>query len=184
MSALHDLAAELGTHERTLRRGLSTGLLHGRRPSPRRVELALGEPAYLRRHWSLIAALREALRKEPRVRLAVLIGSAARGELREDSDIDLLVHVVDDDWRARERLRARLADATARPVDLVPLEAARQDPLLLDAALHEGRVLVDRDRSWAELVADRERIAVAAHHARGDLRDELHGLISEIATGR
>ena len=91
MTVLHEVAEQIGAHERTLRRGLSDGLLRGRRPSARTVELAPGEVAYVRANWPLLAALREALRSERSVRLAVLIGSAARGSLREGSDIDLLV---------------------------------------------------------------------------------------------
>jgi predicted nucleotidyltransferase len=65
------------------------------------------------------------LRTERVVRLAVLIGSAARGELREHSDIDLLVDLADSDWRERDRLRGRLSGAIGRPVDLVSLEVGK-----------------------------------------------------------
>lgn len=129
MTVLHEVAEEIGAHERTLRRGLSDGLLRGRRPSARTVELAPGEIAYLRVHWPLLAALREALRSERNVRLAVLIGSAARGALREDSDVDVLVELLDANWRVHDRLRERLARATGRPVDVVAMEAAIEDPV-------------------------------------------------------
>jgi len=181
VTVLHELAQDIGAHERALRRGLSDGLLRGRRPSARSVELAPGEIAYLRLHWPLLAALREALRTERNVRLAVLIGSAARGALREDSDVDVLVELVDANWRGQDRLRERLARAAGRPVDLVALEAAIEDPLLLDAALREGRVLVDRDLRWASLLAGRRRAARAAARAADELREELHTLISELS---
>jgi predicted nucleotidyltransferase len=181
MTVLKELAEEVGTHERTLRRGLSGGLLRGRRPSARTVELAPGEAAYLRRHWTLLAALREALRREPNARLAVLIGSAARGQLRDGSDVDLLVDLADPGWRAQDRLRERLGAAAGRPVDLVLLDAARDDPLLLDAALRDGRVLTDRERRWPELLARRPAIAEAAAEAASELRGRLHALVSALS---
>lgn len=179
---LHDVAEQIGAHERTLRRGLSDGLLRGRRPSARTVELAPGEVAYLRANWPLLAALREALRSERSVRLAVLIGSAARGSLREGSDVDLLVE-VDADWRAQDRLRERLARAAGRPVDLVAVDAAENDPLLLDAALRDGRVLIDRDGRWASLSARRTEVAQAAARAAVELRRDLHARVSELSSG-
>jgi predicted nucleotidyltransferase len=181
MTVLAELAEEIGVHERTLRRGLSEGLLRGRRPSPRTVELARGEVAYVRAHWPLLRALREALRSERNVRLAVLIGSAARGAMHDGSDVDLLVDLVEADWRGRDRLRERLARAAGRPVDLVALDAAEQDPLLLNAALRDGRVLVDRDEQWEPLQARRAAVADAAVRAAGALRSELHALVAELS---
>jgi predicted nucleotidyltransferase len=181
MTVLGGLAEEIGVHERTLRRGLSEGLLRGRRPTPRTVELARGEVAYLRAHWPLLRALREVLRSERTVRLAVLIGSAARGAMDERSDVDLLVELAGADWRARDRVRERLARAAGRPVDLVALDAATQDPLLLDAALRDGRVLVDRDGQWPSLLARRAEVADAAVRASGTLRSELHTLVAELS---
>jgi predicted nucleotidyltransferase len=181
MTVLDELAEEIGTHQRTLRRGLSEGLVHGRRPTPRTVELARGEVAYLRAHWPLLRALRGALRSERTVRLAVLIGSAARGAMDERSDVDLLVDLAGADWRGRDRLRERLARAAGRPVDLVALDAAEQDPLLLDSALRDGRVLVDRDGRWPSLLARQGEVADAAVRAAGVLRTELHALIAELS---
>lgn len=181
MTVLHEVAEEIGAHERTLRRGLSEGLLRGRRPTARTVELASGEVTYLRGYWPLLAALRATLRSERTVRLAVLIGSAARGALRDGSDVDLLVELADADWRVQDRLRERLARAARRPVDLVALQAAQEDPLLLDAALRDGRVLVDRDGRWPTLLAGRAEVARAAARAGGELRAELHALVAELS---
>jgi len=182
MTVLHEVAEEIGTHERTLRRGLSDGLVRGRRPTARTVELVPGEIAYLRNQWPLLAALRGALRSERNVRLAVLIGSAARGTLRGGSDVDVLVELADANWRAEDRLRERLARAAGRPVDLVALEAAAQDPMLLDSALRDGRVLVDRDGRWPSLLAGRAEVARAAARAAGELRGELHALVAELTS--
>jgi predicted nucleotidyltransferase len=115
MTILEEVAADVGVHERTLRRGLADGLLRGRRPTVRTTILAPGEPRYLRAHWPLLSALRTVLRTERNVKLAVLIGSAARGELTDDSDVDLLVQLEDGGWRARDRLRERLRAAVAAP---------------------------------------------------------------------
>lgn len=182
MTILHEVAEEIGAHERTLRRGLSQGLLRGRRPTARTAVLARGEVAYLRAYWPLLRGLREALRSERTVRLAVLIGSAATGAMREGSDVDLLVELADADWRAQDRLRERLGRVTGRRVDLVRLEAAREDPLLLDGALRDGRVLVDRDRQWPSLLARRAEVAHAAAQAADALRTELHALVSELSS--
>lgn len=182
MTVIQELAQEIGVNERTLRRGLSDGLVRGRRPSPRSVALAPGEVAYLRAHWPLISALRAVLRTEPAVHLAVLIGSAARGTSREGADVDVLVRLAGADWRAADRLRERLAQAVGRPVDLVLLDAALQDPLLLDAALEEGRILVDRDAAWPALIASRSRVARSAATAAAELRRELHALLTELSS--
>src|SRR6266508_1991 len=99
-TSLRSLARHLEVPERTLRRAASEGLIHGRRISERRYETSLREEAYLRRHWPLLRALREALRTEPNVRLAVLFGSQATGRATESSDLDLLV-VLDDGSAAR-----------------------------------------------------------------------------------
>lgn len=182
MTVLHEVAEQIGAHERTLRRGLSDGLLRGHRPTARTVELAAGELGYLRAHWPLLAALREALRSERNVRLAVLIGSAARGTLAEGSDIDLLVELTDASWRAQDRLRERLVGVAERPVDLVTLETATADPLLFEAVLRDGRVLVDRDGQWPALLSRRAEVARGAARAAVELRAELHALVAELST--
>src|SRR5256885_11010815 len=90
-----DLARELGTTDRTLRRLAEVGTIgarHGRR-SLRRV-LSDEEP-YLRSHWDLLSQLRAALRTEPRVVAALLFGSAAVGTDTASSDPDLLAATDD-----------------------------------------------------------------------------------------
>ena len=78
--SLRSLARYIDVPERTLRRVAAEGLIHGRRTSARRFETSLREEAYLRRHWPLLSELRDALRTEPNVRLAVLFGSQATGQ--------------------------------------------------------------------------------------------------------
>ena len=126
-------------------------------------------------------SLREALRSEPGVLLAVLIGSVARGSSSESSDVDLLVELADASWRTQDRLRERLSRAAGRPVDLVALEAAEKDPLLLDDALRDGRVLVDRKERWPALLARRPDVARAAARAAVELRRDLHAQVSELS---
>jgi len=126
-------------------------------------------------------SLHEALRSEPGVLLAVLIGSVARGTSSESSDVDLLVELADASWRTQDRLRERLSRAAGRSVDLVALEAAEKDPLLLDDALRNGRVLVDRNERWPALLARRPDVALAAARAAVELRRELHALVAELS---
>jgi predicted nucleotidyltransferase len=182
MTVLQELAEDLRVHDRTLRRGVAEGLVRARRPTPRSIALAPGEVAYLRAYWPLLSSLRNALRTERNVRLAALIGSAARGTAGERSDVDVLVRLADDGWRAADGLRDRLSDAIGRPVDLVPVDAARQDPLLFEAALRDGRVLVDREREWPALVAAQRDVRAAAGSARSALRDELHALLADLTS--
>lgn len=62
------------------------------------------------------------------------------------------------------------------------LEAARNDPFLFDAALREGRVLVDRDSVWPRLLAGRTQAVRSAATAAVELRRELHALLAELSS--
>jgi len=159
---IQELARDLGAEERTLRRAVSLGTLRAHRPGPRRLWLAPGERDYLRTHWRLLFQLRQALRTERGVRLAVLYGSLARGDEDADSDLDLLVSLAGDRFIAGFDLAARLEHVSGRRVDVARLARVEADaPLLLDRVLDEGRVLIDRDGHWQQL---RERSR--AIHAR------------------
>lgn len=157
MSALADLARDVGVDERTLRRAVNEGTLRGTRPSPRKLDLPLSERRYVRRSWPLIAALRAALRTEPNVRFALLYGSVATGEDTSDSDVDVLVSLRDADFRNLLALERRLAERVGREVEVVRLEDAEREPSFLELALDGGRVLVDRAGMWPRLrrLADR-----------------------------
>jgi predicted nucleotidyltransferase len=151
MTALDDLARQLGLSERTLRRAVASGTIRADRPSPRRLRLSEDEQEWVLRHWPTVARLREELRTEPSVRLAVLFGSSARGREHRRSDLDLLVAL---DAPSRDRLAGleeRLSSAAARRVQLVSARDAQSSPGLLADALRDGRVLVDRDGLWAQL---------------------------------
>lgn len=151
--SLRTLARHLDVPERTLRRAAAEGLVHGRRTSARRYETSLREEAYLRRHWPLLRELRDALRTEPNVRLAVMFGSQATGHATDRSDVDLLVALTDASAGRVGPLTARLERRLGRDVQLVRLEDAERTPSLMADALEQGRVLVDRDARWPQLKA-------------------------------
>jgi predicted nucleotidyltransferase len=151
MTPLDILARELGVSGRTLRRAVNEGTLRARRPSPRILEMPVGERVYARHHWALLAKLRAALRTERNVRFAMLFGSTARGEDSETSDVDVIVSLRDLDYMHKLDLRMKLEDAIGRSVDAVLLEEAEEDPTFLAMALEDGRVLVDREEVWPGL---------------------------------
>lgn len=165
-SALPALADDLGADGRTLRRAAQRGAVRCRRPTARQLELPAGELGYLRSHWALLHALTRALRTERNVRLAILYGSAARGDDRPDSDIDLLVALRACAPGATPALATRLERRVGRAIDVAELGRAEGEaPLLLLEVLDEGRVLVDRDARWPKLVARRDEVARAAQSA-------------------
>jgi predicted nucleotidyltransferase len=162
-SQLPRIAEDLGADERTLRRAAQRGAIRCRRSGPRHLELAAGELDYLRSHWELLQSLTGALRTARNVRLAVLYGSAARGDDRRNSDVDLLVQLRVRAPGAVAALAGKIEAALARRVDVVEVEVVQQRaPLLLLYALDEGRVLVDRDGQWPARLARRGEVARAA----------------------
>jgi hypothetical protein len=95
--------------------------------------------------------LLEALESWPGVRLAVLFGSAARGQSGPDSDIDVGV-LFEAGRESAAALEVALARATGRRLDLVRLEAA--PPLLRFQIARDGRVLLERTpHAWADFRA-------------------------------
>jgi predicted nucleotidyltransferase len=88
----------------------------------------------------------------PEVAAAWLFGSAARGAMRPDSDVDVGLLLTDSSWTAADRyallgeLAARLeAPAGMRPVDVVLLE--HQGPVFAHEALLDGVLICERDRA-------------------------------------
>ncbi len=99
--------------------------------------------------------------------MAVLFGSAARGHMGEDSDVDVLVALAEERPMYLSYLASRLTRALGRDVEVLSLEQVRtRDPALLGAILRDGRPVVDRDRSWPALIAKRPGIERAATEAR------------------
>lgn len=173
------LATDLNTSDRTLRRALKQGLIHADRPSPRSVDIGVDEHSYLFHAWPELSELREALRTEPRVLLAVLFGSKARGDASADSDIDLLVEVREGgDGQA---IGSRLAERLGQPVQVVRLDEAEHAPMLLGEILRDGRVLVDRDGLWPGL---RKRTASIERRSKAERRridDEFGRMLDRVA---
>jgi predicted nucleotidyltransferase len=184
-SQLPAIAREIGADERTLRRAAARGTLRCRRPGARQLQLADDELEYLRTHWGLLSALSAALRTEPNVGLALLYGSAARGDDHPSrSDIDLLVSFREEAPAAATELALRLEGVLERDVDVARLDRARASaPLLVLQALEEGRVLVDRDERWPALHAERSRIGRAAHRRRDADRREAADSLSRLLAG-
>ena len=101
-----------------------------------------------------IAELKAALGARGDVLVAYLFGSAARDEMRPDSDVDVAVLIDQSVGSApsrltlasmRANLQADLQEAVHRPVDLVVLNHASPD--LVHRVLRDGVILVERDRS-------------------------------------
>jgi predicted nucleotidyltransferase len=175
------LAADLSIEERSLRRAVAQGTIHGRRSGPRKLRLAPGEQVYLRNYWQILSDLRRALRTERSVRLAVLYGSMARGDADDDSDLDLLVSLADDSPLARAHLAISLARKVGRNVDIALLPAIEAgSPLLLDRVLDDGRVVVDRDRLWQPLRDRRRAIRARARRSHRRQMSEARRAIDEL----
>jgi predicted nucleotidyltransferase len=126
--------------------------MRGERLSPRRFRITLREEAYLGRHWALLRALRAALRTEPNVKLAVLFGSTATGSDDEGSDVDVLVALHDPGIGRMAALAERLSRRLGRDVQLMRLGDAETVPILMVDVIEQGRVLIDRDGLWSEVL--------------------------------
>jgi predicted nucleotidyltransferase len=136
---------------------------------------------YMVDHWPLLAKLRWALRPETNVRLAVIYGSIARGDEEPDSDLDLLVSLGEDHPDAAVRLAVHLERALGREVDVARLNRIQNSaPLLLLQAIDEGRVVLDRDRQWEPLCAQRANIARCARHSHTARRRRARASVGEI----
>ncbi len=98
-----------------------------------------------------IETLRRVLEQTPSVRLAVLFGSAARGTVGSDSDIDIGVS-LERGADFSPTLGVALERAAGRRVDLVWLDTA--PPLLRFEVARDGLVLVERaPHDWVEFRA-------------------------------
>ena len=181
MLGLNDLAHELGADERTLRRAVTDGTVRCERLGPRKQRVSDEEQQYILDHWPLLAQLRRALRTEPNVRLAVVYGSIARGDDTPASDLDLLVSLAEDRPDAAVKLAVRLEHTLGRDVDVARLNLAKDSsPLLLLQVLDEGRVVLDRDVQWEQLLAQRADIASRARRSHAARRRRARASINEL----
>jgi predicted nucleotidyltransferase len=181
MLALADLAREIGADTRTMRRAVTDGTIRCERSSPRKQNVDEDEYRYAIAHWPLLAKLRELLRTEPNVRLAVLYGSTATGVDAPSSDIDLLVSLARDRPEAAMQLATRLERRLGRDVDVARLNRIRDSAaLLLLQAIDQGRVLLDRDGLWVGLQAEREEIERQAHREHEAQRRRARVSVKEL----
>jgi predicted nucleotidyltransferase len=183
MHGLVKVAATMGIDERTLRRAVARGAVRGIRGNDG-TKISDEEHEYLREHWRLISDLQRAFRTEPNVRLAVLYGSAARGEDGEGSDIDVLVSFQHEEGADTVRLATALRRRLGREVDVVSLDRIeRRSPLLLLQVINEGRAIADRDGMWAEVRARRDAVRQRARRARRTQRDRTAAAMSDWLAG-
>jgi len=167
MAVIQEIANELDSRERTLRRAVNQGTVRSRRLGPRRLQISEEERSYLRSHWKLVVRLRELLRTERKVSFAVLHGSVARGDDGPGSDIDLLVGFRSGaEIRNRRRLARKLRLELGREVDIADAEDVEANsPLLLSRVVEEGRVLIDRDGTWVRRRNERRAIRARGERA-------------------
>lgn len=99
---------------------------------------------------ALIAGLRPILVRYPEIAAAWVFGSAARQELRADSDIDIGLllrtkgETAEDHYEMLGDLAARLESVTApHPIDVVLLEP--QGPIFAHEALCDGKLICEPD---------------------------------------
>lgn len=182
MTELGLLADQIGASERTLRRAVNQGALKGTWRSPRRLDISAAEKRYARRSWSLLAALRNALRTEPNVRFAALFGSAARGEDEPGSDVDLVVAMRDGGLDRVIDLATKLGEATDRRVDLLELKEVEAHTELLLEVTSDARVLIDRDGLWTPLSQRARRLRKTADQSEQHrLERALNGIDALLA---
>lgn len=93
--------------------------------------------------------LSEILGELPEVELAAVFGSAARGTMSADSDVDLAVRLTEDTPEVRRRIGNEVGRAVRRDIDLIPLDAS--PPQLRFEIARDGIALVERQsHAWAD----------------------------------
>ena len=182
MSVTLELARQIGTSDRSLRRAVALGLVRGRRLSAHKLVLAPGEAEYVRDHWSLLQELRSALRTEPSVQTAVLYGSTARGDDAPDSDVDLAVAIKNGTDPHTYDLARRLARRLERDVQVVDLERALRDACFASNIIEDGRPVVDRAGLWPRLRRRRAALTRAAAVQRAKRETEMTRAFRELLT--
>ena len=96
-----------------------------------------------------MAALKEALSADARVRFAYLFGSHARGDALPTSDIDVAVHLMPDSDSTEAHLELAALATTALGTDHVDLVILDRAPISFRyRVVRDRRVLVDRDPAF------------------------------------
>ena len=97
----------------------------------------------------LAASVRNVLASAPSVAAAWIFGSMARGDVRDDSDLDVAILLRDPTSTAASeseellQLAAMLEKAAGRAVDVVVL--GLMDPIIAHRVLSEGTLVFDED---------------------------------------
>ena len=98
------------------------------------------------------APLQAVLTRFPVLLLALVFGSAARGQQRADSDLDIAVAAHQALTGAEKMdIIAALAERFGRPIDLIDLKVV-SEPLLGQIVRH-GRRLLGNDGAYGELIS-------------------------------
>ncbi len=150
-----ELANQLGTSDRTLRRLVEAGVIRSLRRASGHHPVPIAEEEWLRGHWQVISGLRRALRSEPSVRAALLFGSVAKGTDTPASDIDVVVDLQSDNQMDLRGLRRRLAGKLGRSIDLFLLSDLEAEPERLLQIVSHARPIVDRVGTWQRLSQQR-----------------------------
>lgn len=132
---------------------------------------------------SIFSELVNICRTEPGLRMAVLFGSMARGDADSTSDVDILVAFADEEPFAVDRLITRLHCATGCNIDIARLDRVEATaPLLLSCAVDDGRVIVDWDGLWTEVLTRRTSIEIRAQRSYREQMAEAAQAISELTS--
>ena len=100
---------------------------------------------------TLDSQLRQVLERHPKILLALLFGSVAKGTARYDSDLDIAVAAAHPlDAHDIMALISELAELTGRPVDLIDLSTVGEP--LLGQIIAGGRRIMGNNTLYAEQV--------------------------------
>lgn len=93
----------------------------------------------------LLQNITKKLRKDKRIIFAYLYGSAARGDMREDSDVDVAVFLQDpeDDPLLGASISLELEEITGRSVDVRIINHA--PAIFINQVLKDGKLLLSGD---------------------------------------
>jgi predicted nucleotidyltransferase len=97
---------------------------------------------------ALLDELKCVLERYAEIRLAVVFGSVARGDVRASNDLDLALLLSPDTQDMPQKIEAELAAASGREVDFVHLDTA--PPLLRFEVARDGVLLRGDHDDWVD----------------------------------